>query len=72
MRETTIILHDRSMLITVMRETTDPANWILRQWKVSWWRNRRILSLWFIDRGQAIQVAESLKRQHEAGRLRPA
>jgi hypothetical protein len=61
MRETQVILNDRHTLITVVHETSDPSNWIVRQWRKSWWRKRRILSEWFIDSDQAHLRAEGMR-----------
>ncbi|MCU0452510.1 MAG: hypothetical protein MUE68_02545 [Bacteroidetes bacterium] len=59
------------MLISITHDTTDPANWVLRQWKVSWWRKQQVLCRWFIDREQAIRHAEWLKSVYTAGMPRP-
>ncbi len=72
MKEVLTILRDRHMLITILHHSTDPANWILRQWKGAWWRKKRIVSLWFTDRQQAIRHAEGLKRDYEAGLAGPS
>lgn len=63
MRHTQVILNDRRTLITIIHVTSDPSNWIVRQWRKSWWRNKRILSEWFIDPDQARRRAEELRTQ---------
>lgn len=56
---------DRHNIIVISHQTTDPAYWVLRHWRVSWWRKRRVLSLWFTDLKQALQVADDLRAKLE-------
>ena len=66
MKVVKVILNDRRMLIALIHETRDSGNWIVRQWRRSWWGKKRILSEWFIDPDQAMRRAEELKRNYAA------
>ena len=67
MRTVKVILRNRKTLIALIHITSDPSNWIVRQWHRSWWRKKRILSEWYHDSEQAVRRAEELRTQHEAG-----